>query len=170
MTQINSDSGARNEKDEPQIAQISAERDERTGAIIGAAMDVHRTLGAGFLEAVYQEALAIEFKVRQIPFKRELGIIISYKGRPLRCEYRADFLCFGAIIIEIKAQSELTKIDQSQVLNYLRATDFEIGLLLNFGKASLEFRRVVLSKNLRKSAQSVVTLSSHECDAASEIE
>lgn len=143
---------------EPQITQISAEKDKKTHVIIGSAMEVHRVLGSGFLEAVYQEALAVEFTTRNIPYQREVGITVSYKGVPLQCCYQADFVCFDSVIVELKAISTLTAVAEAQTLNYLRATDFELALLLNFGAASLQFRRLILSNdNLRKSAQSAVT-------------
>ena len=138
----------------PQIPQMDADsRDEQTHAIIGAAMEVHRQLGPGFLEAVYQEALAIEFAAREIPLTREVELPVHYKGRLLICSYRADFVCYESIIVELKALQAITGIEQAQLLNYLKATRLERGLLLNFGRPSLEFKRLVFS-NLRKSAQS----------------
>jgi len=121
------------------------ERDPQTYAIIGAAIEVHKTLGSGFLEAVYQETLAVEFHRQGIPFKREVLLPVRYKGTALSCAYRADFVCFEDIVLELKAQSVLTKTDQAQVLNYLKATGFERGLLLNFGGESLERKRLYLS-------------------------
>lgn len=141
---------------EPQITQIDADsKDEQTRAIIGAAMEVHRELGPGFLEAVYQEALAIEFTERGIPYQRERDVPIFFKGRRLSCTYRADFLCYESIIVELKALQALTGWEEAQVLNYLKATRLERGMLLNFGRPSLEFKRFVFSSNLRKSAKSV---------------
>ena len=120
-------------------------RDPQTRAIIGAAMEVHRQLGPGFLEAVYQEALAIELADRGIPFQRECELPIDYKARRLSCKYRADFVCYGDIITELKATQGLTGNDEAQVLHYLKATKLVRGLLFNFGRPSLEFRRFVFS-------------------------
>jgi len=127
-------------------------KDPQTYAIIGAAMEVHRELGPGFLEAVYQEALAIEFEARQIPFRREVVLPVFYKEKLLKCGYRADFVCFENIVVESKAISQLTGADEGQLINALTATRFNRGLLLNFGAKSLEYRRRVL--NLRESAES----------------
>jgi len=112
--------------------------------IIGACMEVHKTLGCGFLEAVYQEALAIEFDHRKIPFEQEKRLHITYKNNLLKKEYIADFVCYGKIIVELKALSQLQKEHIAQTLNYLRITDFELGLIVNFGTSSLQYKRVVL--------------------------
>ena len=127
-------------------------RDPQTFAVIGAAMEVHRQLGHGFLEAVYQEALAIELTAREIPFQREVILPVRYKGQLLQCGYRADFICYGELIIELKAINQLTGVDDAQVINELKATGFNRSLLLNFGSTSLEYKRLVF--NLRESAQS----------------
>ena len=119
-------------------------RDAQTYAIIGAAMEVHRQLGPGFLEAVYHEALVVEFSQREIPFRREVELPILYKGHALACTYRADFLCFDGIIVELKALAKLSGTERSQVLNYLKATELHRALLLNFGSASLIHERLVL--------------------------
>jgi GxxExxY protein len=119
-------------------------RDPRTYTIIGTAMEVHRQLGCGFLEAVYQEAFALELQIRDIPFNRELKFPISYKGNQLTIQYRPDFICFEAIVVELKALSRLSPVEESQLINYLRVTQYHVGLLLNFGAPSLEKRRFVL--------------------------
>ena len=119
------------------------ERDPQTFAIIGAAMEVHRELGCGFLEAVYQEALEIEFKRQDIPYQREVKLKLHYKGETMETFYRPDFICNDNIIVELKAISELSGTDTAQVLNALKATGFRRGLLFNFGKPSLQFKRFV---------------------------
>ena len=120
-------------------------RDPRTFAIIGAAMEVHRELGPGFLEAVYQEAFARELTKQGIPFRAEVEVPVFYKGQKLSTSYRADFVCFDSIIVEVKALGQLTGIEESQVINYLKATGHSIGLLINFGARSLQHKRLVLS-------------------------
>lgn len=128
------------------------QRDPETYAIIGAAMEVHRQLGHGFLEAVYQEALALEMTAREIPFQREVPLPVTYKGHRLACSYRADFLCHETIIVETKAISQLTGADEAQLINELKATGLQRGLLINFGVPSMEYKRFVF--NLRESAKS----------------
>ncbi len=128
------------------------ERDEQTHSIIGAAMAVHRELGNSFLEAVYQEALELEFKHAGIPALREVELPVRYRGELLTTSYRADFLCYETIIIELKAIERMVSRDESQLLNYLKAIGKEKGLLLNFGSKSLEYKRMVRSVNLRESA------------------
>jgi len=131
----------------------TATRDAQTHAIIGAAMAVHGELGHGFLEAVYQEALGLELAARNIPFQREATLPVHYRGKPLSCAYRADFLCHDDLIVELKAISKLGASDYAQTINYLKAARLSKALLLNFGAPSLEYKRFVL--NLRKSAKSV---------------
>lgn len=121
--------------------------DERTYAIVGAAMEVVRRLGPGFLEAVYQEALAIEFTEQSIPFHRELELPVSYKGRLLNTSYRADFVCYETVLVELKAIARIGEIEAAQIINYLKVTRLEVAMLLNFATASLEYRRFVLSKS-----------------------
>ena len=123
------------------LVKTGEERDPQTYAIIGAAMEVHSQLGCGFLEAVYQEALAMA--LRNIPFRREVELLITYKGEPLATMYRADFICYGEIIVELKAISNITPVEVSQLINYLKATGCHRGLLLNFGTQSLQFERKV---------------------------
>ena len=114
--------------------------------IIGAAMHVYNTLGPGFLEAVYQEALEIEFQKRGIPYDRERELRILYGDVVLKQTYCADFVCYGKVIIELKAVQELNDAHRSQVFNYLHATRFKLGLLINFGCADeLERERIVFS-------------------------
>ena len=124
------------------------EKEELTGKIINACMEVHNELGNGFLEAVYQEALEEEFKIQQIPYKREQLLPILYKGKELNKEYYADFICFDEIIVELKAVSTLSKPHKAQVLNYLNAADKEIGLLINFGETSLKWERITKFKKI----------------------
>lgn len=112
--------------------------------IIGACMAVHRELGSGFLEAVYQEALSIEFEASNVPFVKEQRLQVTYKDRVLNKFYYADFVCFGKIIVELKAIEVLLKEHKGQVLNYLKATGYKLGLLINFGAQSLEYKRVIL--------------------------
>jgi len=111
--------------------------------IIGACMAVHHELGNGFLEAVYQEALEIEFQLQQIPYKREVELELFYKDQILEKKYQADFICFNEIIIELKALSALESSHKSQVINYLKATDLQLGLLINFGQASFASQRII---------------------------
>jgi GxxExxY protein len=118
-------------------------KDPQTYAIIGAAMEVHKQLGHGFLEGVYQDARTIELSLRSIPFEREAEIPVSYKGELLPSKYHADFVCFGDVIVEVKALKALSGIEESQVLNYLKATGYRRALLINFGAPSLQTRRYV---------------------------
>ncbi len=117
------------------------ERDSRTFEIIGAAMEVHKELGCGFLEPVYQEALAIELGQRGIPYRREVELPIDYKGVTIDSTYRADFVCFDTVLLELKATRETGVVEEAQVINYLKAGRLAVGLLLNFGRASLQYRR-----------------------------
>lgn len=117
---------------------------EEVYAIVGAAMDVHNELGAGFLEAVYQEAMEYELGLRNVPFERQKALRIRYKGHLLDKEYFADLICFGQVLIELKAAKELTKKDEAQMLNYLKATGLRVGVLVNFGDpGQLEWQRLV---------------------------
>jgi GxxExxY protein len=110
--------------------------------IVGAAMNVHNVLGCGFLEAVYQEALQVELESLNIPFKREVSLPIIYKGKTLSSFYKADFICYEKIIVELKALSGITSEHKSKVINYLKATGFELGILINFGTSKLTSERI----------------------------
>ena len=115
---------------------------EQTDLILGACMEVHNELKNGFLEPVYQEALEREFQLQGIPYEREKKLNIYYKGELLKKEYFADFYCFDNIIVELKAVSRLESEHKAQVINYLKAINKEIGLLINFGKSSLQWERI----------------------------
>jgi len=115
---------------------------EITGLIIGAAMEVHSVLGNGFLEAVYEEALAHEMTLRAIPFERQRPLPVSYKGKELK-EYICDFLVEEKVIVEIKAIKRLTELEEAQIINYLNASGVKVGLIFNFGEKSLKYKRVV---------------------------
>jgi GxxExxY protein len=118
--------------------------DPQTYKIIGAAMSVHSVLGCGFLEAVYCSALSIELEESGVPFAKEQSLPISYKGRKLPLHYRVDFVCFEDILVEVKALDAITGREEAQLLNYLKASGFKRGLLLNFGGTSLRHKRMVL--------------------------
>jgi len=115
-------------------------------------MTVHSVLGCGFLEAVYQEALEREFQFLDIPHEREKELPVLYRGKQLKTFYKADFVCFGSVIVELKALDRLSGSEESQVINYLKSSGLQKALLLNFGTKSLQHKRMVL--NLRESAQS----------------
>lgn len=118
---------------------------EESYKVVGAAFKVYNALGHGFLEAVYQEALEIEFQRQGIPYEREKELKIQYDGVELKQTYKADFVCFGKIIVELKAVNALDDAHRSQVYNYLHATNYKLGLLLNFGNSDeLERERIVL--------------------------
>ncbi len=123
------------------------EKEELTGKIINACMEVHNELGNGFLEPVYQEALEEEFKIQGIPYVREKLLPVMYKGEQLKKEYYADFVCYDDIIVELKAVSVLSKPHKAQVLNYLNAANKEIGLLINFGETKLKWERLTKFKS-----------------------
>ena len=112
--------------------------------ILGACFEIHKILGCGFLEAVYQECLEFEFRRRSISYVREKGIDIYYKNLKLQKKYVADFVCYDKIIVEIKALNKLAGEHEAQVLNYLKATNFRLGLLVNFSERSLKFKRLIL--------------------------
>lgn len=163
----------------------AGKQDPRTYAIIGAAMEVHRQLGPGFLEAVYLEALVLELERQGIPVQWEVRLPLRYKGALLRTQYRADLVCFGTVLVELKALARLAGTEDAQILNYLKATGCEVGLLLNFGAPSLQHKRFVYnpfwgspeqsqlrqrvssgSDNLSKSTKSVAGLLGRELKTA----
>jgi len=125
------------------IHRTQTVRDERTYKIIGAALEVHKELGSGFLEQVYQEALEQEFLLQKIPYKSQPEVQIYFKGNPLKKTYQPDFICYEKIIVEIKALSQISGTEEAQILNYLKATKLSPGLLINFGAKSLEHKRFV---------------------------
>ena len=111
--------------------------------IRGALFAVHNELGCGFLERVYQDALEVEFRLRNIPYEREKLIHVMYKGHPLGEPYRADFVCYGKVIVELKSVSEILDVHRAQIINYLKATKMKLGFLVNFGEGSLKIERIV---------------------------
>ncbi len=113
-----------------------------TGSIIGAAMEVHSYLGPGFLGSVYEESLAYEFELRKIPFERQKMFSVFYKGKAVKT-FIADFVIDNTVIVETKAIKEITEIEKLQVINYLKASGLEVGLLLNFGASSLDYKRLI---------------------------
>ncbi|TWT83854.1 hypothetical protein CA13_53270 [Planctomycetes bacterium CA13] len=118
---------------------------EESYRIIGACMEVHTEMGSGFLEAVYQECLEYEFSDRQIPYSPQNQLQLRFKSRTLRSVYIPDFVCFQKIIIEIKGTSDLNDKFRAQMINYLKATEMKLGLLVNFGRhGKLQYERIVL--------------------------
>ena len=118
---------------------------EEVFKMVGAGFEVRNSLGFGFLEAVYQEAMEIECKARAIPFVAQMPLRIVYKGITLKKSYIADMVCFSAVLLEIKAADNLTSADEAQLLNYMKATGLRVGVLMNFGnKKELEWKRFVL--------------------------
>lgn len=120
---------------------------EEAYEIVGACMEVHNTLGSGFLESVYQEALTREFVEREIPFVAQWGIDVYYKDVKLDKKFFADFICFENIIIEIKAMEGLVSEHEAQLINYLKATNKPLGLLINFGGPKLQYKRFANTRN-----------------------
>lgn len=116
-------------------------------------MAVHNELKHGFLEQVYQEAMELELRLQGIPHEREKEIQIIYKGTKLNKQYKADFICFDEIIVELKALGELNKEHESQLINYLKATQKPLGILINFGKPGLQYKRII---------NSILSANSHE--------
>jgi GxxExxY protein len=121
---------------------------EESYAIIGAFFEVYKDKGHGFLEPVYQECMEIELALRGIPFEAQKKLRLEYKGHPLKHGYEPDLLCFGKIVVELKAVSKLTDEHRAQLINYLHATGMKLGLLVNFGHhPDLEYERIVLTQN-----------------------
>ena len=122
---------------------LTMDYNKLTYEIIGAAFDVHKELGMGFLEAVYQDALEIEFQLLNIPYQREVPYQVIYKGQRLNRRYVADFIMYDSIVLELKAQEFLVRANHSQVVNYLKASKHKVGLLINFGEKSLVYKRFI---------------------------
>ena len=142
-------------------------RDPQTYVIIGAAMEVHRILGCGFLEPVYQEALAKELLLRGIPFRREVELPVTYKGDLLAVKYKPDFICYDTVIVDLKALDRLSGREKAQVINYLKATRIERGILLNFGTVRLEYERLILTTKYSSADYADYTDQEQEPDAKS---
>ena len=128
---------------------------EEVYAIIGAAMEVHREKGCGFAEPVYQECMEIELADQKISAETQKGMAVFYKGRQLKKTYLADFVAYGKITVELKALDKLTPSEESQVIDYLRSSGLELGVLINFGAPSLEWKRIVLTRESKASIGSV---------------
>mgnify|MGYP003613084187 CR=1 FL=1 len=120
---------------------------EESYKIIGASMTVHRELGSGFLEAIYEEALKKEFVKMDIPFESQVKLQFYYDGEKLNKYYKADFICYDNIVIEIKAVSQVPDAFYAQIKNYLSATKKELGMLINFGQPSLTYKRIINANN-----------------------
>ena len=132
------------------MTQITADKnikDQETYKILGAAMAVHSELGHGFLEAIYHEALEQEFSLQDIPFSKEKKLPVYYKKHKLKTFYLPDFICYDSVIVEIKALQRLSNHEESQLINYLKASGLNRGLLINFGARQLQYKRLVF--NLR---------------------
>lgn len=122
--------------------------EKETYDILGACFQVYKEMGCGFLEPVYQECLKIEFEYRKIPFRSQPELKLTYRNRELEQKYKPDFICYDKIIVELKAVSKLIDEHRAQVLNYLNATGFKLGLLVNFGHyPKVEHERLILTKN-----------------------
>jgi len=116
-------------------------------AIVGACMKVHRALGPGFLEAVYEEVVEKEFIVQNIPYKRQVQLNLYYEGVQLKKRFRADFVCYDSIIVELKAVAQIPSVFYAQLQNYLKCTNMELGMLINFGTPSLTYKRILNPNN-----------------------
>lgn len=133
---------------DPQISQMT-QIGKRNSAVVSSsvksAQSADNQLGHGFAEPVYQEALALEFSARQIPFTAQVPLCVRYKEQLLACTYKADFICFDEVLVELKALSRLSGTEEAQVINYLKASGLSRALLLNFGAPSLEHKRLVFT-------------------------
>ena len=119
---------------------------DEVNQIIGAAIEVHKELGSGFLESVYEEALGIELSKRKIPYENQMRDPVYYKGMKLTKEFIIDCMVYDKIIVELKCIPRLTKIEEAQIINYIKATNIKVGLLINFGShAKLDWKRYVLA-------------------------
>jgi len=125
------------------VSERDLAHNELTRAVIGAAMEVHSTLGPGFLESVYEAAMAIELNLGKVPYERQKPIPVMYKGEKAK-DFFCDLLVDGKVLVELKAIKAFTNIEEAQVLNYLKATGLNVGLLINFGEQSLKYKRLVL--------------------------
>lgn len=119
---------------------------EESFKIIGACMKVHSSLGSGFLEAVYEEAIEKEFESQKIPYRKQVKLELYYNDQKLKKHYRADFVCYDNIILEIKAVSQIPSVFNAQLKNYLKCTNMELGMLINFGTSSLTYKRIINPK------------------------
>jgi GxxExxY protein len=128
---------------------------EEVYAIVGAAMEVHRENGFGFSEPVYQECLEIELATRKIPFVPQKEMPIFYKGNQIRKTYIADLIACDKIVVELKALDKLTSREEAQVINYLKVSKLEVGVLINFGAPSLEWKRIVLTNRVMDAIESI---------------
>ncbi|MFH1370313.1 MAG: GxxExxY protein [Planctomycetota bacterium] len=124
------------------MAEKDLKHSELTRAVIGAAMEVHSNLGPVFLESVYEAALAIELNLRNVPYERQKAIPVMYKGEKAK-DFFCDFLVDRKVLVELKAMAVLTEVEEAQVLNYLKVTGLQVGLLVNFGQRSLKYKRLI---------------------------
>lgn len=136
---------------------LNEETSPQTHAVIGACLKVHQEFGPGFLETAYHEALAIEFRKQGIPFRHEAPLPLFYCGERLVTVYRTDFIAFQDLLLELKAVSSLGRVEEAQVLHYLKATGCSTGLLINFGAISLQIRRLTYRPKASEGLESPVS-------------
>ncbi len=146
--------------------------DAETYAIIGAAQKVHATLSYGFYERIYQDALEVEFRHQNIPYEREKAIDVYYRNTRLGNSYFVDFLCYDSVLVELKAIQRISKVEEAQVLHYLRASKKTRAVLLNFGGTHLEVRRYLngvplINKSFSKACDSTPTILRNPCNPCS---